>query len=723
VSSVVGESVQLDPVTFEVIKHRLWQINDEQGVTIRTISTSPIVVDGNDMNVGIFTRDGDLVVAGPYVLTHVTTMDAVIKNVIKHASDIEDGDIFLVNDPYLGALHQNDVAVVSPFYHQGELILWLGNVLHHADLAGIDEGSFCINARSVFQEAPRYFLKLAQRGKVSGEVERTFVMNSRLPDMVALDLRAQLGAINVAKRRMEALIQERGAPTVLAVMDQSLDFAEQQLRERLADIPDGSWSSEVFMDGDRVGSDRIYKVAIRLDKRGEELLFDYSGTDQQAEGAVNCTDSACYAGTVTPIYTFLCGGEIDWNASMRRCVRVHAPEGTVMNARYPAPVSICSIGFSWMAAVAAMRVLAQMFSGSDKYRDRVCPSWSVSCNANNIFGLNHKGKNVGALLSDHRATGAAARSFADGFDHTGMIFSHMSFMSDVESQEWKLPLLYVFRRQLVDSGGPGKYRGGLTAMSALTPYRSERLIWKSQNTAGADESNAAGIHGGFPGAGSQVSVIRQSRIWEKLGQASVPASYDDFAGAVEHLPSKSEGTLTRGDVLVFYPPGGGGYGDPLDRDPEQVRADVLAGAVSAQLAERMYGVVLGDGRQVDAAATQRHREALRRERASGSARPSADVSSEGSDSAHILGEYLEAVGRNGSTVVRCRRCGCTISEHGGEADRSGAATRLSPLAEAGPWLALRWHGHSPNFELFQSACPNCGVLFDVEERRKTAVGA
>src|SRR5581483_8098158 len=176
----------LDPVTYEVVKHRLWQINDEQGFTIRSISTSPIVVEGNDMNAGLFTKDGDLVMAGPYVLVHVTTMDTVIKNVIRLASDVEDGDVFLVNDPYLGALHQNDVAVVSPYFHQGEIILWVGNVLHHADLAGIDEGSFCINATNVFQEAPRYFLKVVQQGKLSREVERTFSTNSRLPDSVAL---------------------------------------------------------------------------------------------------------------------------------------------------------------------------------------------------------------------------------------------------------------------------------------------------------------------------------------------------------------------------------------------------------------------------------------------------------------------------------------------------------------------------------------------------------
>jgi N-methylhydantoinase B len=714
--------VELDPITYEVIKHRLWQINDEQGVTIRTIATSPIVVEGNDMNVGLFSRNGDLVIAGPYVLTHVTTMDTVIKNLIKRAGDIEDGDMFLVNDPYMGALHQNDVAVVSPLFLDGEIILWIGNVLHHVDLAGIDEGSFCINARNVFQEAPRYMLKVVQRGKVSREVEVTFTMNSRLPEMVALDLRAQIGAINVAKQRLQELLEQRGVDTVLAVMDRSVDLAEQQLRERLTELPDGTWSTEVFMDSDRVGSDRIYKVCLRLEKRGDELFFDYTGSDPQAEGAVNATYPACYAGTTTPIYIFLCGGEIDWNASIKRCVHVHAPEGTVMNAQYPAAVSICSIGFTWLAAVAAIKVVAQMFSASAKYRDRVCPSWSASANCNNLFGVNHLGKQVGAMLSDHRGGGAGARCFADGFDHSGQFGSHLSFMSNVESQEWKLPVLYVFRRQLTDSGGPGKYRGGLSVLSALVPYRAKRLIWKSQNTAGSDESNASGIHGGYPGAGSQVSVIRATHLWEMLARGEVPLTYAVFGGEIEHLPSKSEGVLGNDDVLIYYPSGGGGYGDPLERDPQLVQQDILSGAVSPEWARKRYGVMVTQMLAVDEAATELERKRQIRDRLASSSRPSIPVPDRhpgfASNSA-VIGEYLERVLVDGSSMIRCRRCGGALACDGSD-PREESALRRSSLAEAGPWLALRWRGHTPHFELVQSLCPSCGVLFDVEERLKTS---
>lgn len=732
--------MKLDPITYEVVRHRLWQINDESGSTIRTIATSPIVVDGNDFNVGIFTREGRLAVTGPYVLTHVTTMDAVIQNVIRLVGDdVQDGDMFMVNDPYLGALHQNDVAVVSPLYWGGECVLWAGNVLHHTDVGGIDEGSFCVNATNVHQEPPRYFLKIVDQGKFSREVERTFTLNSRLPDLVALDLRAQVGALNVVKRRLTELLDERGVDTVLEVMHRSLDDAEERLRERIAELPEGSWTTEVYMDGDRVGSRRLYKVVLRLEKRGSELFFDYTGTDAQAEGAVNSTGYASYAGTTTPVFTFLCGNEIDWNSGVRRCVHVLAPEGTVMNARYPAAVSICSIGFTWLAAVAAMRVVAQMFSASEKYRDRICPSWGVSCNANNVFGFNWRGRRVGALLSDHRGTGAGARSYADGFDHSGMIFSYLSFMADVESQEWKLPLLYLCRRELTDSGGPGRYRGGLTSLAAMTPYRAQSLIWKSLNTAGVEVSNAFGTDGGYPGAGSQVSVVRQSQVWERLRQGTVPVSYEEFGGQVEHLPSKSDGRLDHGDVFVFYPAGGGGFGDPLERDPELVRGDVVRGAVSREGASRHYGVVLAFDGHVDAEATAQVRAEHRRQRLAGAAvgqntpgavhgaereAPGArEFSMAAVEASHAdrdvrqIAEYLEEVTVADRRVVCCRLCCHIFGPAGGDA-RPFAVRREQPLGAAGPWLALPWAGKSPHFVLVESICPECGVLFDVEQQRK-----
>ena len=703
----------LDPIDFEVLKHRLWQINDEQSAAIKTISASPIVVEGNDFNTGLFTAAGDVVVAGIGSVVHVTTMGDTLREIIRKAGRIRDGDIYLTNDPFMGALHQNDVVMASPVFVDGEVFLWIGNVLHHPDVGGIDEGSFCINARSIYQDPPRYFLKIVDAGEPSPEVEHTFVTNSRLPDMVLLDLGAQIGAINRARQRIDALIGEQGPETVRAVMERSIDVAEAQIRAAIAELPEGSWTGNAYMDGDRVGSERIHRVALRLSKEGETLHFDYTGSSPQVDAAVNSTYPATVGGSAVPLFSFLCQGDIDWNEGLRRCMRVTAPEGSVVNARFPAPVSISTVGFRWLVTVAAAEAIARMFASSERFRDRVCPSWNSSSNCNNVFATAADGKRVGALLSDHRGSGGGARSFADGFDHAGTITSFASSMGNVEGTEWKLPVLYVYRRSIPDSGGAGRFRGGLTAEIALVPEGADALVLKSTNTAGTDQTNAHGIAGGYPGAGSQTSVIRDTGIRESIRRGAPPDSIEGFAGRIEHLASKDEAVLGPDDALVFYPAGGGGYGDPLDREPEAVAADIAEGRVTRDVAREQYRVVLAANGGVDRGATRIARDATRRARREGAVeagwRPGVALETPGT---HAIGGHLESVVDDAGQTLRCGRCGNDLS--GGE---GGAILRRRKLGAAGPLRALRWGGDSPNFVLEEVICPGCATLHEVREVR------
>ena len=698
--------IDLDPITFEVIKHRLWQINDEQAIAIKTISASPIVVEGNDFNVGLFTSDGQVVTAGIGSVVHVTTMGDALRSIIAEAGHIRDGDVFLTNDPFLGALHQNDVVIAAPLFHGGEVFMWIGNVLHHPDVGGVDEGSFCINARTIYQDPPRYFLKIVDRGEMATEVERTFVTNSRLPDMVALDLRAQIGAINVAKSRLAQLLDERGEDIVRSVMAHSIDVAELQLRKLIGVMPEGSWTGIAYMDGDRVGSESIHEVCLRLRREGEILHFDYTGSSPQVDAAVNSTLSATISGSAVPLFSFLCQGDIDWNEGLRRCLRVTAPEGSVVNATFPAPVSISTVGFRWLVTVAASQAIAKMFNASEQFRDRVCPSWNVSSNCNNLFATTDDGRRVGALLSDHRGSGAGARSFADGFSHAGTITSFAGSLGNVESTEWKLPLLYVYRRQLRDSGGPGMYRGGLTSAVALTPYGANEIIFKSTNTAGTDQTNAHGIDGGYPGAGSQVGVIRNSAVWERIAAGAPPISDDEFAAPIEYLPSKAEGVLEPGDVFVFFAAGGGGYGDPLDRNPEAVASDIAQDWVSVKRAKSDYGVSIADDGSVDPVATEALRTEIRSRRKKGRLVAWEIVDEIRGDSR--IGENL--LSRGGKLI--CRRCEAPLTGKLGHVVEATA-----PLAKAGPWIALRWNGDTPNFSLSEITCPDCGTLQSVTEVR------
>src|SRR5680860_1511811 len=441
---MTSSSRALDPITFEVLKHRLWQITDEQAIAIKTISASPIVVEGNDFNVGIFALEG----------------------ILREAGEVHDGDVYLTNDPFLGALHQNDVILASPLFVDDRLVLWVANVLHHADVVGID--------------------------------------------------------------------------LVEATMAESLEGAAVTLRKRLADLTDGSWEADVYMDGDRVGSDALLTVHVRLDKSGDQLRFDYTGSSPQARAAVNSTLHATYAASLVPVYTYICAGEIDWNDAVKECVSITAPERTVVNALPPAPVSICTVAMRWLATVAASRVVADLLLASPGFEDRVVPSWSVSANCNYVFSTLPDGRVAGALLSDHRAGGAAARPWGDGISHSGQQTSFSSNVANVESVEEKLPVLYLHRRALADSGGPGRYRGGLTAESALVPFGVDELLLNSTNTAGTDPTNASGIAGGYPGAGSQVYLARGADVLGAFARGEWP---ELDRQTLLHLPSKAQATI------------------------------------------------------------------------------------------------------------------------------------------------------------------------------------
>lgn len=670
-----------DPITFEIIKHRLWQINDEQGIAIKTISASPIVVEGNDYNVGLFTANAELVTSGVGSLVHVTTMGDALKSIIDKADHIEDGDVFMTNDPFLGALHQNDVVVASPLFREGQIFMWIGNVVHHPDVGGIDAGSFCINARTLEDDPPRFFMKILDRGELVVENEQAFVKNSRLPDAVALDLRAQIGAINVARTRLDNLLEERGEELVADVMSRSIDLAERQVRNFISQLPDGEWGGEAFMDGVRVGDERICRVALKLSCENDFLCFDYAGSSDQVDAAVNSTLSATVAGSAVPLYSFLCQGDIDWNDGLKRCIDVAAPEGSVVNATYPAPVSISTVGFRWLVTVAATQAVADMFNESDEFRDRACPSWNSSSNCNNIFAELPDGRRTGGLLSDHRGSGAAGRSFADGFHHAGTVTSYAGSLGNIESAEWKFPIRYLYRRRMMDSGGAGRFRGGSTSEVAITPHGVASFALKLTNTAGTEQTNAHGIDGGYPGAGSQSAIVRQASPSVLECSATRNTEITDMGGSLHWLPSKADEVIQKGDIYGFWAAGGGGFGDPLDRQMAEVAGDVRSGTVSRDEAERLYGVVVDEEGTVDTRATNARRRS-------------------------ILDTRINmAVHGKTANVPVCPNCG-SINSY---------VHVRRPLSDAGPLIALRYDGDGPNFQIEQTICRNCGKLSSVRE--------
>jgi len=710
-----------DLVTFEVVRHRLWQINDEQGRSIINVSGSPVASETNDFNVAIADADGNLICIGPYVLFHLSAVSLMIRKAKELLGDgfIEEGDVYLCNDPWMGAVHHNDVCLIAPVHHQGRLVAWVGSTIHQIDIGGPAPGSWNYLARDTFQEAPRYrFLKLMRRGVIQPEVMDTYLTNSRTPHLVELDLRGQIAAANVAKERLDLLFGKYGAATITDVMADMLAYTEFLLRRKLSAIPDGEWYAEDYLDhsGHR---DAIYAIRLKLTKRGSELTFDFRGTDAQADGFINATYAGLLGGVFTGLVVLLCN-DIPWNDAVFAPVKIVTDIGTVNNCAFPAPCSMATISASLHTCDATVAVLGRMLSCSDAYRHNLMAGWMGTGFVFNVFGTNQYGEKFGTMMVNSHMGGGGARYFADGYDNSGSINVPRASITNVESAESIYPLLYLYRRRAVDSGGAGAFRGGVSGENAITPYGTTELNIVA-STLSTNNSSSAGLAGGYPGGGSQVLLKKETEIVDVIRQQRlVPALWEDIPGEEVVLPSKQLIILRAGDVFNGVPPGGGGFRDPLERPPQLVEADVRDGCLTIERARRLHGAVLDpDTRQVRAEATEQERLSLRRQRlrACGIERAPKPVAKDWigrADGRPRLGETLRL--QAGKFV--CARCDEAVADLGSNPKES--LPRITrELGEASPWIARRWNGKSPDFCLIEYVCPGCGYLIDVTQRRRT----
>ena len=697
-----------DPTTFEVLRHRLWQINDEQGQTLLNVSGSQIATEANDFNVAIADVQGNLVIVGPYIIIQMAPLSLMVQGVIKNLSeDVAEADMYLCNDPYFGAVHQNDVCVLAPVYWRGRLVAWTGSVIHEVDVGGAVPGSWCHEATEIFQEPPRYrYLRVVRGGRLQREVVDTYLTNSRTPNMLELDLRAQIAAANVAQERLRALFDRYGQETVEASMHDMLDYSEQLFLAKIRSIPDGEWRGDCYLDHDG-RTERICRYAVRLRKEDDTLNFDYRETDPQLASFINCPAGGLYSATYVALLAYLCG-DIPWNSGIMRRVAILSREGSLNHAKFPAPVS-GALESIWDSVNAASAALGKMLTCSPEQRESAMAVWQGSTQVYNVFGTNQYGERYGSMLINSSLGGGGGRSYADGHDNAGAIMCPRFSCINVEHAEALYPLLYVYRRRAVDSGGPGTWRGGVSAESAITPWNTEKIAIRLTSS-GSDHSHTAGLVGGYPGGASIGRVKRGAMTADDWKHGRIPQNWSDMRGSDEFLPSKASFVLLPGDIFAAAPHGGGGYGDPLERDPACVSMDVANGYVSAQCAQSMYGVVLDESSlAVDLAATKEMRAALRAGRTDQPRHPPGRA-----DDFSGLPEVA-----NGLVNVRgqwhCRACGAALARDAQD-PKSGCASRVRPLAAAGPWVALRFAGDNPRVHLIEYCCPSCARLLFVDVR-------
>lgn len=595
----------MDPITFSIIRHRLFRVVEEAVITLKHVSGSAITNEGHDLMVSLYRADGSLLMGGVGFLHHLTSAAEACKSVIRRfAGQINEGDIFLLNCPYTAALHTSDVYLVCPIHHDGKLVAWSACFVHVFDIGAMNPGGFAPDAVDIFSEGfSSPGIKLVDRGELRQDVWDTILNMVRGPEMVALDLRSMIACNNVAKERMLALIGKYGAETVDQACAELIAQSEQRLRERLRELPDGQWQSRQYLDV----KGEIYRVLLTMKKQGDSLVFDFTGSSPQSKYSVNCSKWASLGGLFAPLFPLLCY-DIVWNEGVIRPVTMIAPEGTVVNAARPAPVSVATVGAIQSVNNAACTTIGKMLAASDKYAEEATAVWHANHFAAFMFGTNQKGGLSIGILTETFAGAGGARTFADGVDIGGEIPNPISRMANVETIEGTFPIRYLFRRRLKDSGGPGKYRGGTGGEIAIVAHDApDGGINYVLSGKGSKFPMSEGLSGGYPGGVNDY-------VWVKAPEGA--HNMDRFATTLDTIPGEKEPIswgvfpLMGDDAFYVRWNGGGGVGDPLTRDPEAVRADIVNGVISAQAAAEVYGVVVKDDR-VDLAATDARRKAQR----------------------------------------------------------------------------------------------------------------
>ncbi len=608
---------RLDPIRFEVLRHRLWSIGAEAASAIKNISGSPIASEAHDFNTCIMNPAGDAVVMGPYVASLAIGQGLVVKTILDKYADnpgFFPGDMFLCNDPYSGALHQNDVTLVAPVFHADKLIAWTGATIHQVDVSGSSKGSqAATGAKSIFEEAPVIPpIKIMEKGRLRRDLEEEYLIRSRTRDLNALDLRAKISANLVMAERLGALAERYGAEMLGEVLTRIVDLTEAKLRARLSELPDGEWRHTSYIDYDG----EVYAIRLKMAKQADRLTLDFTESSRQAPAVINCTYSGLLAGVQAGVLAYLCYDIPMCPAGILRPLNIVSKKGTVVDAAWPAGAAKATTAGSFVTTTAVSACLAKLLDASETHHSKLMACWNGASGQQELFGLDQRGQPFGSTILDGMAGGAGARYDRDGIDTGGFVRSLGCAIANVETYEFRYPVLYLYRRQEADTGGPGKFRGGAGVGLAMTPHDVEEIPTCVIHGCGIEQPASAGIGGGYPGSTTQFNIRRGTSVEEQLKRGEVPVDFNLMDGKLE--PKSSEETfLKKGDVFERVACGGGGFGDPVERDPRMVLADVQNGLVSARCAEEIYGVLLReDLRSVDEEGTGKRRERIRKERAS-----------------------------------------------------------------------------------------------------------
>jgi N-methylhydantoinase B/oxoprolinase/acetone carboxylase alpha subunit len=586
----VQESGKVDSITREIVHGSLMSIAREMGITMVRTSYSVIFSEGYDFSCALLDRWGDMVATANFCPVHLASMAYASRWAIMEIGidNIHEGDVIIHNDPYRGGTHITDVNVIKPIFYKGKLIAFAANRAHQLDMGGKNPGSFG-DSTEIFQEGIRIPpIKWYDRGIEQRDIFDFLLSNVRLPRVQLGDFKAQLASDVVAERRVRNLCEKYNMNTVSSCMDEIMNYSERRMRAEIDDLPEGSYSFMDFMDNDGVMDEPVIFKA-KVEVKGDSVIVDFTGSSKQVRGPIN----AVYGVTASSTFNALLqvsDPSIPVNQGAFRPVRIIAPRGTVVNANYPAPVQGGNTNTSIMLVSLVIGALAPAV------KQKAIAASGGTCNDFICSGTNPSSREK-FVYYWFPPTGWGALPQRDGWT---AISDPVSNCSDtpIEMMEMLYPVRYDRYELAEDMEGAGRYRGGFGVTHQLTAL-TELTV-----SATADRHNFSpyALNGGRPARPNRFLVKTLESSWVTFQKRFGLRSASKFSGV----------TLHRDDSWMMVTTGGGGYGNPFEREPDRVLQDVQDGLVSRRRAKEVYGVALKRIRnryEVDEAATVRIRKA------------------------------------------------------------------------------------------------------------------
>ena len=565
----------LDPIVLALVQNRLDHISHQMGWVMTRTARSPIFSQSHDFSCFISDPDGTLVSQADGIPIHTGGGGFAVRSILRDfAEDIWDGDVFVLNDPYTaGGNHLPDWVIARPVFFAGELVSFACNRAHQADIGGGAAGTYNSEAKEIFHEGIRLpVLKLIVNGETRQDIWRLLMINTRTAEALDGDLRAMIGSTKIGADRIVALVEELGMDQYRSYFEGILDHADRSFRNCVASIPDGDYRAEEPIDNDCFETiDEAIRV--RLGVKGETLEIDFTGTAPQVQGFKNSSIANTWSAVYMAVSSYF-EHDLPRNEGTFRTVAITAPEGTIVNAKPPAAMTMNTVFVAHEIVHAIWKALNQAVP------ERSCAGWAKSIHGTTSGSTGEESPFV--MYHWNVAPGGGAVDGRDGFNQIGHLIALGGLvLPNVETYEQLYPVLFKRQEFRCDAAGPGTYRGGTGADFEVEIKVPAEYAFRGE---GLHTPSCFGASGGQAGQAGSMELHLVD------GEYVEPPKY-----AVRHYRPLS---------LRASSPGGGGWGDPRQRDPARVLRDVRDGVVSSAAAESVYGVVLNqNGISVNQAAT------------------------------------------------------------------------------------------------------------------------